>query len=72
MQPALAQRFGLCTLLKHAPGLSAASRGMSSTATPPPDADRKGTADLTDKYMPDPVDKVCTTSVQAVIPNLFR
>ncbi|GLC49200.1 hypothetical protein PLESTB_000193100 [Pleodorina starrii] len=76
MQPALAQRIALCSstwLRQQTPALSsAAARAMSSNATPPPDADRKGTADLTDKYMPDPVDTVCTRSVQVVTPNLFR
>jgi hypothetical protein len=74
MQPALLQRVALCnTFGRQGTGLlSAAHRAMSSNATPPPDADRKGTADLTDKYMPDPVDSVCTRSVQVVTPNLFR
>ncbi|GLC35565.1 hypothetical protein PLESTM_000338200 [Pleodorina starrii] len=76
MQPALAQRIALCSstwLRQQTLALSsAAARAMSSSATPPPDADRKGTADLTDKYMPDPVDTVCTRSVQVVTPNLFR
>ncbi|PNW73919.1 hypothetical protein CHLRE_13g578150v5 [Chlamydomonas reinhardtii] len=42
---------------------------MSSNATPPPDANRMGTADLTDKYLPDPVDKVCHRQIQVVSPT---
>ncbi len=41
-------------------------------STPPPDADRKGTADLTDKYLPDPVDKIGTPEVQIMAANVFR
>ncbi|GFR52154.1 hypothetical protein Agub_g14613 [Astrephomene gubernaculifera] len=72
MQHAIAQRFGV-TLLRNAIGLPAVTRRMSSQgATCQLDADRKGTADLTDKYMPEPVDQVCPRSLQIVTPNLFR
>lgn len=39
---------------------------------PPPDADRKGTADLCDVHMPEPVDQICNRKVQVVQPGLFK
>ncbi|KAG2443656.1 hypothetical protein HXX76_002005 [Chlamydomonas incerta] len=80
-QPALACRMLLALRANSASPLALAQQSsslaqrlgtsvacMSSNATPPPDANRMGTADLTDKYLPDPVDKVCHTQVQVVAP----
>lgn len=83
LQPALASRMLLAlrasaspfALAQHSSSLAAGQRlgasvaSMSSNATPPPDANRMGTADLTDKYLPDPVDKVCHRQIQVVSPT---
>ena len=51
---------------------SASTQQVASYQTPPPDASRMGTADLTDKFMPDPVDATVSRKVQVVTPNLFK
>ena len=40
--------------------------------TPPPDAERMGTADLCDVHMPDPVDAIVPRAVEAASVNYFR
>ena len=39
--------------------------------TPPPDANRMGTADLCDKYVPEPVDQITERKVQ-IMPPIFK
>ena len=49
------------------------AEGLRAYQTPPPDANRMGTCDLTDKYCPDPVDKtVQNPVVQIMQAGIFR
>lgn len=53
---------------------SITNRKMSNMppVMPPPDASRKGTCDLADVFMPEPVDETVLRKVNAVTPGLFH
>jgi len=52
-------------------GLRGMANAGPTTATPPPDLSRAGTADLCDVHVPEPVDMVTTGRV-AIMEPIFR
>jgi hypothetical protein len=63
-------RPGLCALGREL-GLRGMASGAPTTATPPPDLSRAGTADLCDVHVPEPVDVVAHQRVDIMEP-IFR
>jgi len=57
--------------LGRALGLRGMASGVPTTATPPPDLSRAGTADLCDVHVPEPVDVVAHQRVDIMEP-IFR